>query len=108
MNSGHNATPYGYKIDETGNTVIFDRLYRPLVSGPGKYPRIKRDQAIACDPSERVYGADNDYFYRPDDQNAARCCPVTRRKLDDLMRSIPALPYNKRFSGAQKPLISQL
>jgi hypothetical protein len=107
MNYGSNAAPYGYQFD-AGSTVIFDRAYRALVKVPGKFPKIKHSEAIACDPSERVYGEANQYFYRRDDQNAARCCPVTRRKLDDLMRSIPALPYNKRFSGAQKPLISQL
>jgi hypothetical protein len=88
----NNASPYGVHVDaETGTSIIFDRLFRPLVSIPGKWPRVNYSAAVACDPEPKMYGVANSYFYRPDDVNAPRCCPVVRKRLAELVRSIPAL-----------------
>lgn len=92
MRHHNNATPFGVHV-ESGRSIIFDRLYRPLVAIPGRWPRVKHGEAVACDPDDpRLYGiADPTLFYRPDDVNAPRCCPVVRRRLAELVRSMPAL-----------------
>jgi hypothetical protein len=88
-----NSTPFGVHYDRVSHmSIIFDRLYRPLVRATGRWPRCDLAAAVPANPEPRLYGKPKpSFFYRSDDQNAPRCCPLVRRRLADLMGRCPVL-----------------
>jgi hypothetical protein len=86
-----NFKPYGASYDhETRASTIFDRCFRPIIRAPGRWPRIDRNAAVACDPLEtRCYRGERTFFYHGD--HARICDPVVRQRLAQLSREIPAL-----------------
>jgi hypothetical protein len=90
--SGRNAQPYGYTFDkETRTTTFFDRLFRPLVRVPGRYPHCGFAAAVECgDDEPRLYGAPNTSFLYGDD-SAPVADPIVRVRLADLLVNCPVL-----------------
>jgi hypothetical protein len=83
-----NRLPYGAFVAENYST-LFDRCYRPLVRLEGQWPKCDSATAVECDPAERVFHLRTFYFCTGAD------CPRrdsgTRRRLAELVSSIPAL-----------------
>jgi hypothetical protein len=95
-----NGLPYGHVFDKaTRTTTIFDRLYRPLVKVPGRFPRCGFAAAVESgDDEPRIYGAAGTSFFYGDD-NAPVADPIVRRRLADLLADCPvlkALIYRRR------------
>jgi hypothetical protein len=88
-----NATPFGVEYDAaTGLSVIYDRLWRPLVRARGRFPRCQWGTALACDPSEpRIYGIEQPTLFYRADANSYRCDAAVRGRLAELYRKCPAL-----------------
>ena len=87
-----NLKPYGSAYNSDLNeSVIFDRLYRPLIRVRGRYPRCDFASAVALDADgPKLYGLPNTAFLYHDD-NAPRCCPIVRQRLADLLARCPVL-----------------
>jgi hypothetical protein len=95
-----NGLPYVVVFDKASKeTIIGDRLFRPLVRVPGRYPHCGFAAAVECEPdAPRLYGAVNTSFLYHDD-NAPVADPIVRRRLADLLADCPALKaliYRKR------------
>jgi len=92
-----NQLPMGVAWDaETNTSTIFDRLYRPVVTLPQKWPRCDHSQAQPCD-GPPMYGVKPiAMFMRPDDINATIACPATRQRLRSLIAGMPALRLELR------------
>jgi hypothetical protein len=90
--TGRNAQVYVAVYDKARNETTYgDRLFRPLVTVPGRHGRCDYQAAVACDPdAPRLYGAENTTLLYRDD-NAPRCCPATRVRLADLLSRCPIL-----------------
>jgi hypothetical protein len=90
--SGRNSKPYGYVFDkETRTTTIFDRLWRPLVRVPGRFPNCGFAAAVACgDDEPRLYGVAGTSFLYHDDR-APVADPIVRVRLADLLENCPVL-----------------
>jgi hypothetical protein len=95
-----NAQPYCVVFDKANNeSIIGDRLFRPLVRVPGRFPRCGFAAAVECEPdAPKLYGAANTSFLYHDD-NAPIADPIVRRRLADLLTNCPvlaALIYRRR------------
>jgi hypothetical protein len=98
--TGRNAQPYCVVFDkEAKETIIGDRLFRPLVKLPGRYPRCNYGAAVECDAdAPRLYGLPNTSFLYHDD-SAPVADPAVRVRLADLLAKCPvlaALIYRRR------------
>lgn len=85
--------PHGFY--RTGNSVVyFDRRYRPIV-------RVS-DRATVVDPMEWIEHSGQEWLY--DDGNAPRHNAETRRRLKDLMDTIPemAAEVRRRYLAERK------
>jgi hypothetical protein len=96
-----NQLPFGVHYDaESDTSTIYDRLYKPIVVLPKKWPRCDRGAAVACD-GPPLYGVKPIHtFYRPDDGNAAVCDPIVRKRLRSLVEGMPALKAELRRRAA--------
>jgi hypothetical protein len=87
-----NLLPFGIAFDKASNTsVIFDRLYRPIIACAGKFPRCDLSLAVACDIDDKpLFGVTPIYqFFREDCQPAVD--PPVRARLRKLIASCSAL-----------------
>jgi len=86
-----NFKPFGVAYDShLKESIVFDRCYRRIVKMRGRWPKVDRNSAVACDPLEtRFYRDERTFFYRGDD--ARVCDPIVRQRLAELSRKIPAL-----------------
>lgn len=87
-----NLLPYGVAFDaESKTSTIYDRLFRPIVCVPGKWPRCDMALAVPCDiDAERLYGGNPiATFFRDDAQPAVD--PPVRARLRKLIASCSAL-----------------
>jgi hypothetical protein len=98
-----NALPFGVAFDpESRTSTIYSRTYSPLVTLPGKFPRVDYSLAVPCDPdAPKLYGCKPIYhFYRPDHPSAPFADPVVRRRLRSLVAGCEALRAELRRRGA--------
>jgi hypothetical protein len=75
--------PYGQGTTANGDTIIFDRSYRPLL-------RITPDGRVEpCDGSRIEYTA-REWYYR-DDRDPPNRNAETRRRISELIEATPGL-----------------
>jgi hypothetical protein len=88
-----NLLPFGGVIDGDASTFI-DRLFRPIVCCPGKWPRCDLALAVPCD-GPAMYGAKLAHtFYHEHAQPSAD--PVVRRRIRGLVESCLVLKSELR------------
>jgi hypothetical protein len=85
-----NRLPFGVVHDSEGNVSTFvDRLFRPIICAPGKWPRCKMELATVCDGAP-LYGAKFlTTFFRADGQPSAD--PAVRQRLRELVNGCGVL-----------------
>jgi hypothetical protein len=98
-----NATPYVAVFNKASNeTTIADRLFRPLVTIPGRYPRCDYQRATVCPPdAERLYGAAGTTILYHND-NGPVADPVVRQRLRTLLVACPVLAAEIERRSAEK------
>jgi hypothetical protein len=87
-----NMLPFGVAFDaESKTSTIFDRLFRPIITCAGKFPRCDLSLAVPCDiDAERLYGVKPIHqFFRDDAQ--PHCDPAVRRRIRGLVNSCAVL-----------------
>ena len=103
-----NLLPYAVVYDaEAGVSTFIDRLFRPIICAPGKWPRCKMELAAVCDWAP-LYGAKLLHtFFREHSKPAAD--PIVRRSLRELVNSCSAMKAELRLraeamgSGDEQP-----
>jgi hypothetical protein len=87
-NGRANLLPYAV-VHEDGVSVFIDRLYRPIIVVPGKWPRCDLSLAAACD-GPPTYGAKLAHTFYGEHAQPARD-PIVRRRLRSLVNSCSVL-----------------
>jgi hypothetical protein len=90
-----NLLPFGVAYDrETNVSTLYDRLYRPIISCHGKWPRCDLALATVCnDPP--LYGVEPiATFFRADAQPV--CDPAVRKRLRSLIDTCAVLKSELR------------
>jgi len=81
-----NLLPFAVAYDPGSKTsTILDRLYRPIVVLPGRFPRCDYSLAIVPEDAKPLYGVEPQHKLYRDDGNAAVCDPVARKRLRSLI-----------------------
>jgi hypothetical protein len=96
--------PYGAYLAE-GSIVYFDRGYRPIVriSQPS-FPATGDPIVSACDPREWIEHNGKHFFYS--DANPPRRSSETRKHLQTLLTTIPALAAEVRRRGSRRRTVA--
>jgi hypothetical protein len=95
MKFGRNLLPYAVVFDaEAGVSTFIDRLFRPIICVPGKWPRAKMELATVAD-GPPLYGAKLFYqFFGEHAQPTAD--PIVRRRLRSLIDGCSVLKAELR------------
>jgi hypothetical protein len=92
-----NLLPFGVAYDKASNaSVIFDRLFRPIVECPGKWPKCDLALAVPCDrDAPRLYGvkAIATFF---GEHSQPQCDPPVRARIRALVAGCAALSAELR------------
>jgi hypothetical protein len=93
-----NLLPYGVVFDAEANaSTIVDRLFRPIVCCPGKWPKCKMELATVSD-APAMFGAKLLHqFFREHAQPSAD--PAVRRRIRTLVNSSTAMKAELRRRG---------
>jgi hypothetical protein len=92
-NGRANLLPYAV-VHEDGVSVFIDRLYRPIIVVPGKWPRCDLSLAAVCD-GPPMYGAKLAHTFYGEHAQPARD-PIVRRRLRSLVNSCSVLKSELR------------
>jgi hypothetical protein len=80
-----NLLPHVVIFDSESNTsTLHDRLFRPIVTLPGRWPKCDRSQAVAVD-GPPTYNAKPCYKFYDGQINSPRCDPLVRNRLRALV-----------------------
>jgi hypothetical protein len=97
----NNMLPYAVTFDaEAGVSTIIDRLYRPIIVAPGKWPRCKMELATVADGPPH-YGAKLLFqFFGEFSQPSAD--PIVRKRLLALVNEYAVLRAELRRRAVEK------
>jgi len=88
-----NLQPFLVVFDPTLKmSTVGSRLYEPLVTVRGRFPKCGWGNAVVCPPNApRMYGAKDVTYLHNGDSDAPRCDPAVRMRLADLLAACPVL-----------------
>ncbi len=96
--------PYGAYLC-SGSTVIFNRDYQPIVRlHQPAFPDVGAQVVTVCDPAERIEHSGKHWFYS--DATSPRHDSQTRKRLKNLLDTIPALEAEVRCRGSRRRTVA--
>ncbi len=104
MTTNFDNYPYGAYLSRD-SVVYFDRRYRPIIriTQPA-FPATGNPAVTACDPAERIEYSGQAWFYS--DANPPRRDSQTRKRLQTLLATIPALAAEVQRRGSRRRAVS--
>jgi hypothetical protein len=104
MPSNFQNHPYGAYLCRD-SIVYFNRRYEPIVRlRQPAFPASGNQVVSACDPAERIVHSGKHFFYS--DANPPRRDSQTRKRLQTLLDTIPALAAEVQRRGSRRRMVA--